>query len=165
MGPIIIFDKSAFQAFSLDEMFYLEGRFYENLTPILGIEIVADLAKQSKKQKGTPQEQVCHLARKFGGSGPPVNMHYRSACIANLLGAKLAMTGQILIDYADIVNKPEGGRAMLIDLHPLSEAITRWSRGEFKQAEELTARSWRRITRNLSYSAFRRQLENRHLIE
>lgn len=48
MGPILILDKSTFQSLGYEEHLELKKHFMENLTPILAMEIVADLAKEVK---------------------------------------------------------------------------------------------------------------------
>ena len=50
MGPVIILDKSAFQSFSRREHFSLHFHFLENPTPILGMELLADLKKPTKSE-------------------------------------------------------------------------------------------------------------------
>lgn len=49
MGPIIILDKSTCQALSRREHFFLHKYSLENLTPILGMELLGDLAKTPRK--------------------------------------------------------------------------------------------------------------------
>ncbi|MFZ2149449.1 MAG: hypothetical protein WAV28_19735, partial [Sedimentisphaerales bacterium] len=77
MGPIVILDKSTFQSLSKQEHFYLDIYFLENLTPILGMEILADLRKETPGSK-TAEEKVTELAEKFSGSGPATNVDYRT---------------------------------------------------------------------------------------
>ena len=45
MGPIIILDKSALQSLSYDEIYTLNRHYFLNITPVLIIEILADLKK------------------------------------------------------------------------------------------------------------------------
>lgn len=163
MGPVIILDKSTFQALSGREMTRLRGYFLENLTPILPRELIGDLAKRVKNDKA-PERVVAELASKFGGSGPAVNTDYRSACLANLDGYEIQMVGSIVVDYARSSTAPDGSRGVLIDLHPINRAIMRWSRGEFTDLERDISAEWREATRNLSYQEFLGQLDGRRVI-
>lgn len=81
MGPITILDKSVLQSFSYDEIFTLNRHYYLNITPILIIEILADLKKNIKK--GTPQEKVKELASKLlpSFSDSVINVHYKDLLI------------------------------------------------------------------------------------
>src|SRR6266481_8678956 len=62
-GPILIFDKSALQALSLDESNWLDNFFMTNITPLFFAETLADLEKEVGRGK-TPEEVVGHLAFK-----------------------------------------------------------------------------------------------------
>jgi hypothetical protein len=45
-GPILIFDKSALQALSVDETNWLDNFFLTNITPLFLTETLADLEKE-----------------------------------------------------------------------------------------------------------------------
>jgi hypothetical protein len=74
--PVLILDKSAFQAMSRTEQAERLFRYQENITPILLREIHADLAKADPGK--SPDAVVQILATKFLGSGGVIN--------ANLVG-------------------------------------------------------------------------------
>lgn len=48
MGPVIILDKSAFQALSQRELQTLNQYFMHNVTPVLVTEVLGNLTKQFK---------------------------------------------------------------------------------------------------------------------
>ena len=84
MGPVIILDKSAFQSFSRREHLSLHIHFLENPTPILAMELLADLKKPSKDGK-SPQQKVQELAEKFGGKWAAIERglsHHLCECFA-----------------------------------------------------------------------------------
>lgn len=163
MGPVIILDKSTFQSLSRDEHLLLEFHFTQNLTPILGMELLADLSKPPPDGR-TPDEIVTILADKFLGSGPATNIDYRTMCINSLLGNDIPMTGSVIPQNATTVNHPTYGRGMVIDLSPLNESIMRWQRGEFAVFERRLAEYWRVVTRSLDLEMLRADLDRNHVI-
>lgn len=163
MGPIIILDKSAFQSLSAREHIFLDIHFMENLTPILGLEILGDLRKEGQGSR-TAEEIVTVLAGKFGGSGPATNVDYRTLCVNSLLGNHFPLDGRIVPQSARVVRSPDGSRGIFIDLSPFNQAILRWSNGQFTEFERELAGHWRQVTRNLDYDSFVEQLNVHHVI-
>lgn len=163
MGPIVILDKSTFQSLSKREHSYLDIHFLENLTPILGMEILADLQKEALGSE-TAEETVSKLAEKFGGSGPATNVDYRTLCAQSLLGYHIPLTGQIVPQSARPVHARDGTSGIVIDLSPLNHAILRWQDGKFEEFEQELAGYWRKVTQNLDFDSFRDQLNSKHVI-
>lgn len=162
MGPIVIFDKSTFQSLGHAEQIELSRHFMENLTPILALEIIGDLTKEAK---GKPSEdKVQELARKFGGSGPTLNIDHRSACIVSLMGGTVPMTGQIAVGHGTRYRGPDGSPGLFIDLHPINEAILRWARKSFKNGEYDFSEAWRELTRAFSLQAFEDELNDKYIV-
>jgi len=129
MGPIIILDKSAFQSLSKREHLFLHIHFMENLTPILGIELLGDLRKEGRGSK-TAEQMVTELAEKFGGSGPATNVDYRALCVNCLLGNHVPLNGRIVPQGGRAVRSRDGSRGFIVDLSPLTQAILRWADGQ-----------------------------------
>lgn len=163
MGPIIILDKSTFQALSRREHLQLHFYFLENLTPILGLELLGDLRKERRGSK-TAEEKVAELAEKFGGSGPATNVDYRTLCANSLLGNHFPLDGRILPQGGRPVRSRDGTRGFFIDLSPFNRAILRWADGEFEDFEREFAGYWRQVTRNLEVDSFIAQLNAQHVI-
>lgn len=163
MGPIVILDKSTFQSLSKREHLFLRKHFKENLTPILGLELLGDLRKETHGSK-TAEEKVTELAEKFGGSGPVTNVDYRTLCVESLLGNHFPLDGRIIPQSARSVQDAEGGWGVVINLSPLNQAILRWRRGEFEEFEREFAAFWREATRNFDFDSFRDQLNVHHVI-
>ena len=163
MGPIIILDKSAFQSLSRREHLFLDIHFMENLTPILGLELLADLRKAPRGSK-TADEMVAELAEKFRGSGPTTNVDYRTLCVNSLLGNHFPLDGRITPDSGRPVLGPDGSRGYFVDLSPINRAILRWARGEFGDFEREFAEYWRDTTRSLDFESFRRQLDAHRVV-
>ena len=134
MGPIIILDKSAFQSLSRREHLFLDMHFMENLTPILGLELLSDLRKEEPGSK-TAEQKVTELAEKFGGSGPATNVDYQTLCLQSLLANHFPLDGRIIPQASRSVRARDGTRGFIVDLSPLDQAILRWSSGEFEEFE------------------------------
>ena len=132
----------------------------QNITPILAMEILADLLK-AHDSGGEPQEWVRSLALKFGGSGETVNMEFIHLVAGDLAGNKVPMTRQIIADNARLAPDPGGGTAMLVDLGPFNHAFMRWAAGRFTPADLEIARRWRLRGPNLGQDALWTALKER----
>lgn len=158
MGPITILDKSAFQALSAREHIFVFKHLYVNVTPVLVFEVLGDLTKKVATGRRA-MDEVQTLARKFGGSGGPVNETYLVLARADLLGGQVPMTGQIIPD-----NWTRSGSGVVIDLSPLNEAILRWSDGVFSETEGQLSALWRNLSRSLSISTLGDHLRQARVI-
>lgn len=163
VGPNIILDKSTFQSLSRLEHIFLHKHFKENLTPILGMELLGDLKKVKPGSKAG-EDLVAELARKFGGSGPATNVDYRSLCAESLLGNHFPLDGRIIPQSTHAVHDPESGWGAVIGLSPLNQSILRWRHGEFEEFEHEFAQYWRAITQELDLDSFQDQLNIHHVI-
>lgn len=140
-GPILIFDKSALQALTVDESVMLDHFFLTNITPVFFVETLADLEKEDPQ--GRPGEKLVRdLASKMPDDPKP-NIFHRTLLVQDLLGNPTPMTGQILL--AGGVAKPDGlgGVSVVFEEAPEAEAVRRWKAGEFAEVERLYARTWR----------------------
>jgi len=164
VGPIIILDKSTFQSLSRREHSFLDKHFLQNLTPILAMEILGDLAKQPKKGKRSAEAQVAEISRKFGGSGPATNVDYLTLVFNCLADNPVPMEGRIIPESSRMVRAQDGSLGMIIDLSPFNRALLRWSRGEFSKFERELAKYWRQVTRSVSLDSFRDQLAAHRVI-
>jgi hypothetical protein len=80
MGPIILFDKSALQALSIDESVWFDQFFLPVICPIFFVETLADLEKSIRTGR-TPEEEVGLIAvRTPQMSGQP-NVNHIDLCI------------------------------------------------------------------------------------
>jgi hypothetical protein len=159
VGPITIFDKSAFQALSAREHLAVFMHLYPNITPVLVYEVLGDLTKNAAAGK-RPADAVATLAKKFGGSGGPVNAPYMELARVDLLGGFVPMTGQIIPDNS--FQSSSGG--VIIDMSPLNEAILRWSGGHFTESEAEISAYWRRLTHSASIGSLSRHLNDSHVV-
>jgi hypothetical protein len=161
IGPNLILDKSAFQMLGKSEHSTLNAHYRPGLPPILAMEVLGDLAKNTISQAG--QSEVAILAAKFFGSGPIVIVSAQNACEASLHGYPVPLTGQFPVDYARIV-EDDGGYGFMLDLHELNTAIMRWQDGQFEETERLGAKMWRTWTNEVTMEAFGEELRSRSII-
>jgi hypothetical protein len=142
-GPILIFDKSALQALSLDESVWLDHFFLTNITPVLYVEALADLEKVDAKGRSSEVALITDLVAKTPVFHPYPNVFHGELLMQDLLGHPVPMTGQIAL--AGGVRKPDraGGVSVHFQEPPEVETIRRWNAGQFEEVERRFARQWR----------------------
>jgi hypothetical protein len=163
MGPVALLDKSAFQALSHREHLWLERYYFQNLAPVLVLELVGDLTK-SYKDGRAPKEKAAELARKFLGSGPPVNVDYHRLMLQSLLGGNVPMQGKIIPDGAVTAPLPEGGYGMLVDVTSLNETIMRLQDGRTTELDELQSKLWRLVASGLNLNPLKEFINSKRII-
>lgn len=151
VGPIVIFDKSAFQSLNVDEAVWF-GQFYRaNITPLFFVETLADLEKEVREGR-TPEQVVGSLAHKTSALTADPNVHHSVMALQDLIGNRIEMRGVVVM---------AGGRPVVTGDHsgivfkqsPEHEALQRWERGEFLAVEREFARGWRRALASLNLEA------------
>jgi hypothetical protein len=163
IGPVVLLDKSAFQALSRREYLVLDSYTFENLAPILVLEVLGDLTKQYRD--GTvPEAKVQELALKFGGSGPAVNVHYQYMCAQSLLGADIPMQGKCIPGGATTAPLPEGGYGMLVDLTPINRMIMKLADGRISDLDVELSRIWRANASGLTLNPLNEFANKKHLV-
>jgi len=147
MGPITLFDKSFLQSLSLDESVWFDHFFLTNVCPLFYVETLADLNK-SVRENRTPEQEVGIIAEKFPEMQGSPNVQHVTACIGELLGHRVPMTGQILLAGGRPV-KAGGQTGIVFEESPEAEAFSRWQKNEFLEIERLHAHGWREMVTNL----------------
>jgi hypothetical protein len=150
MGPIALFDKSFLQSLSLDESFWFDHFFLTNICPLFYVETLADL-KKSVRGARTPEQEVGIIADKFPEMHSSPNVQHVTACVGELLGHPVPMTGQILLARGRPV-KTDGQSGIVFEQSPEAEAFARWQQNEFLEIERLHAHGWREAVTNLDLS-------------
>jgi len=154
----ILIDKSALQGLSLDEAAHLSSAYLVNTTPVLLAEILGDLCKATAAGRVTDAQQI---ARKFGGSGEPPNVDFRDLCFSSLLGRAVPMNGRVPLSGGAWVRNSNGAPGVIYDVSPQQEALMRWARGKFTDADMALAKRWREVVRGFSLADFDRHLRSR----
>lgn len=147
MGPTLLFDKSFIQSLSVDEAVWLDMFFTINICPYFYVETLADLEKG--KSQADAERGVRVIASKFPEINGRPNMFHIDLCIAELLGAKISMKGQIIGREAKpFSHNDEIG--FISDLEPENEAFLRWQEEKYSEVEKKYARIWRNCLQGLN---------------
>src|SRR5687767_2062917 len=113
-GPILIVDKSALQALSVNESVMLDTFFLTNMTPIFFIEALGDLEKADSRGRTPEQAVMKDLAAKVPDQ-PHANVFHRTLLEQNLLGYPVAMTGQIIVSRGTPKRDERGGVSVVVE--------------------------------------------------
>lgn len=140
-GPIIMFDKSAFQSLNVDDSVWLDHFYTANITPLFFVETLSDLEKEMTKGK-TPEQIVGSLAYKTPEMGC-VNIYHKSLIEGELMGwGSVEMKGRPIISQGQVV-KLGNETGVIIDEPPEVKAFKRWQNHEFLEIEKSIAKQWR----------------------
>lgn len=141
MGPITLFDKSFLQSLSVDESVWFDHFFLTNVCPLFYVETLADLEK-SVREGRTPEDEVRVIADKFPDMHGSPSVYHTTACIADLLGEEVPMTGQIPLARGRPV-KAGGKTGWVVESSREAEAFSRWQNRQFLEVERRSAQAWR----------------------
>jgi hypothetical protein len=141
VGPVVIFDKSALQALSMDESVWLDAFFSANIVPLFYVETLADLAKDLGADRSA-EGLVGLLADKTPSDAYP-NIHHRELLLAELAGNAIPTTGVTVIAHGEMRKQPEGKRGLHVGPSTEAKALARWREQDFSEVERSAARTWR----------------------
>ncbi len=153
MGPTIILDKSSLQSLSQDEIHFLHKYYLVNIPPILIMEILADLKKESSDNRSS-QQIVAHLSKKLLSNDSALNVYYRDLIINELLGKPVDMSGRAIIQQGEFC-KESDEKGMTFEMSPEEKAINNWKQEKFTEAENELATKWRLYSESLSPDKFK----------
>jgi len=149
MGPIILFDKSALQALSVNESVWFDHFFIPVISPLFFVETLADLEKAVSSGR-TPEEEVGLIAvRTPEMSGSPTVFHLQ-LCLQDLFGYSFPMDGRIPVAGGMPV-RTQGRSGFRFDISPEAKAFSRWQEGKFLEVERQFAKRWRSDLRTLDF--------------
>lgn len=150
MGPIIIFDKSALQGFSIDESVWLDNYFLTKITPLFYVETLADLSLPNPPK---PAEQIIsELAAKTPRALP--NVHHGRLILGNLRGIPVETDhGRPIVDQGVTKRAPDGKIGVHFDEPPEAKALARWHKREYKEIEREFAQQWRQTLEILNFDS------------
>jgi len=139
---MLIFDKSALQALTVNESNWLDNFFLNNITPLFLTETLADLEKQVGAGR-TPEEVVGDLALKTPDMQGYPCAHHRWLLGGDLYGRDVPMDGRIPLSAGKVV-RLDDKRGVFFSRTKEEEALHRWYRGEFVDVERQIAKILRR---------------------
>ena len=160
MGPIILLDKSTLQCLSQEEIHFLFKHYYIAIAPILIIEILADL-KKNTRDNTLSKKEVTILSKKLLSRDSQINAHYMSLCIRSLLGIDVPMTGQIVLVGGKEVQTRDGERGIFFNEPVERRSLINWQGGKFSESEKILARQWREATQSLDLEVYKRNFEKK----
>ncbi len=131
-GPILIYDKSALEAVSLDECAWLAQFYRANVTPMFFVETIADLEKEFKDR--APETVLARLALKTSAMTADANSHHARMCAADLLGEEVEMRGVPVIEGGRSVAQA-GKKGLVFKPGPETEMLGRWQRRKFSDQD------------------------------
>lgn len=155
MGPTIILDKSSLQSLSQDEIHFLHKYYLVNIPPILIMEILADLKKESNDNRSS-QQIVSQLSKKLISNDSALNVYYGDLIINELLGHTINMSGRTIIQQGDFC-KEDDKKGMTFEVSPEEKAINNWKQEKFTEAETELATRWRLYSESLSPDTFKKE--------
>lgn len=156
MGPTIMLDKSALQSFSKDEMMTLYRYYFLNIPPVLVIEVLADLKKDTRNRK-LSEKEVQKLAAKIVFLNCCINVHYHDLLVSDLFGRSFIMDGRPIMGGGKQVKDSEGQVGIVFDKTAESETIIKWGQGIFSDTEEQLAESWRMSIQAFNIGVFKNE--------
>lgn len=138
----LLIDKSALQALSPREAKWMCHHFRVNVPPVFFAELIADL-KKKKPATTSAEDDVRFLARKLISHAVHPSVGAQELMRSELLGHRVPLTGQIFDVNSELIDLPNGERALYVDSTPTQEIIERWQNGNFSQLEHEQASVWR----------------------
>ena len=148
MSIVTLFDKSFLQSLSLDEAVMFDNFFIGNVCPMFYVETLADLNKDVRKRKRTPEDEVRILAAKFPEMHGAPNAYHRNICTGELLGERVPITGQLVMAHGAVV-RADGQTGVNFGASAEAQAFSRWQDEEFWTVERDFAAMWRQDLRQL----------------
>jgi hypothetical protein len=145
LGPSLIFDKSSLESLNLDEAVLMDNFYMSTITPLFFVECLADLEKQIRKSKSTPEQLVGSLADRTPESQSYPNIHHITVLNAEL-SRQFDLTkvfGRVLLAGGQPVQLGDN-KGFVVMRSPEAEALERWTRREFLEIERNLARAWRK---------------------
>jgi hypothetical protein len=142
----VILDKSTFQSLSYDEQIRLNSYFIHNVTPILTMEILGDLKKETDKGKPPSENRVVDFARKLFPLHIIVNSYFEKLIQSELNGYKIPMDGRPFVDLEKNVKTLAGEKGSIIKESEEEKSITKWRDGLFHDADYELSHIWRKVT-------------------
>lgn len=142
--PIII-DKSTFQSLNFDEIILLHNYYRPNITPILTMEILADL-KKNFDNSADSNKRVRDFAKKLLPYNSGVNINFMELFVGDLLYGNTTIDYTPVLGCSELVKSDSGKVGFHFKESPQEKSISRWRDGEFLEAEKELAILWRNYT-------------------
>lgn len=149
-------DKSSLQSLSHDELDLVRRYFFLVVPPVLLVEILGDLKRESPK-KAHPS--VVGLARRIvPGASLPILNGFQELISAEIGGVRIQMDYRPTILGGRSIMAESGERGRVLDVQPEAQILMKWQQGRFEEAEEILAERYRKTLRSMNVEALRKEL-------
>lgn len=146
MSLSIIIDKSTFQSLSFNEIYRLSCYYKHIITPVLVMEILGDLKKETQEGSTPSQDRVIDFANKLFPVETVVSLHYKIQVINDLLGDPISFDGRPHVGIKKAVKSVSGEKGFLIEESEEEKSIYKWKTGKFSEADRELSALWRKST-------------------
>ncbi len=153
MGPQLLLDKSVLHSLSHAEVYSAHQYFMLVYAPVLFIEILGDLHKYSEDIDHS-KKTVADYSRKIHPIDSCFTAHYRILLVSNLLGNQVVMDGRPIRIDGRAIRDSSGHEGVFFEEEPEREALRRWSKGQFYEAEQVLSGRWRGSTRSINLESW-----------
>jgi hypothetical protein len=153
-GPSLLFDKSTLESLSLNEAALLDNFYRSTITPLFFVECLADLEREMRRMKGSPEQLVGSLAERTPDCQSATNVHHMAILKAELSG-QFNLDTVLLRPFvaAGKVVALGDSKGLLLQASDEEEAVQRWARSDFLGLERQIARRWRRMIEGIDLAA------------
>lgn len=160
MGPHLLLDKSSLQSLSHDELDIMRRYFFLVVPPILLVEILGDLKKDTRK-KGHPS--VAGLARRIApGNTLPILNGFQELIKAEIGGVEIKMDFRPIILGGKSVKAATGERGHILEVQPEAQVLAKWQQNRFEEAEEILAARYRDTLRSMDVGRLQKFLHGEY---
>lgn len=146
MNITITIDKSTFQSLNFSELMRLSSYYKHNVAPVLVMEILGDLKKETQEGKTPSDVRVKDFATKLFPMYSVVNAYYRTLVKGELLGDPVELDGRPTLDIEKIVQPDASRKGMVVRETAEEKAIYKWKDGKFTDADHDLSQLWRTLT-------------------
>lgn len=148
MNISVIIDKSTFQSLSFSELYRLSSYYKHIVTPVLIMEILGDLKKETVEGKVPSEDRVKDFANKLFPMETVVNLHYKVLVKGDLLGHAVSMDGRPNVAMKKAIASSSGQKGFLVEETEEEKSIYKWKDGKFSEADKALSALWRMTTTN-----------------
>ena len=146
MNITITIDKSTFQMLNYAELMRLSSYYKHNIAPVLVMEIMGDIKKETLEGKTPSEDRVKDFAKKLFPVKSIINSYYRNLVKAELLGNLTSFDGRPNVDVGKIVQADDGSKGYVLQETDEEKSIYKWKEGNFSEADKELSELWRTLT-------------------
>lgn len=166
---IIICDKSFLECLKKEESLLFNRYFFQNITPVIFLEILADL-KQQPRTAETPEQRVSRLAQRLPKIKSGVSAYYLDLCRGEINHG--AFHGQpvplgphvIPAIKPKIIRNNKDQLSCVYDEPPLEQvALDRCRSGMYTEFEQIMAERWHATEKSLDLASYAEDLKKKFI--